>query len=46
MKNVQLKEIAVVGVSENYQKFGFKIFRDLLKHGFNVVGVNPRGGMV
>jgi predicted CoA-binding protein len=36
------KIIAVVGVSNNEEKFGFKIFRDLLEAGFNVKGINPR----
>jgi predicted CoA-binding protein len=46
MKELKEKVIAVVGVSEREEKFGFKIFRDLLKAGFVVVGVNPRGGEV
>jgi len=37
------KKIAVVGVSERTEKFGFKIFKDLLSAGFTVYGVNPRG---
>ena len=40
------KKIAVVGVSDREEKFGFKIFRDLLAQGFDVYGVNPRGGEV
>ena len=40
------KKIAVVGVSERVEKYGFKIFKDLLKAGFIVYGVNPRGGEV
>jgi predicted CoA-binding protein len=39
-------EIAVIGVSENEEKYGHKIFRDLLNAGYKVVGVNPKGGMV
>lgn len=38
-----IKEIAVVGVSHREEKYGFKIFRDLIKAGFNVQGINPRG---
>jgi len=38
--------IAVVGVSDDASKFGHKIFRDLLKAGFPVKGVNPNGGFV
>lgn len=43
MKKIQEKSIVVVGVSDREEKFGFKIFRDLLKAGFNVLGINPRG---
>ena len=46
MKNIREKEIAVVGVSEREEKFGFRIFRDLMKSGFNVQGINPRDGEV
>ena len=38
--------IAVIGVSAREEKFGFRIFRDLIKEGLNVVGVNVRGGEV
>lgn len=38
--------IAVVGVSDDASKYGHKIFRDLLKAGFPVKGVNPKGGFV
>lgn len=38
--------VAVVGVSANEEKFGFKIFRDLLAAGYEVEGVNPAGGNV
>ncbi|AKL98499.1 CoA-binding protein [Endomicrobium proavitum] len=40
------KKIAVVGVSENQEKFGYKIFSDLLDAGFNVEPVGVRGGVV
>jgi len=46
MKNIQEKDIAVVGVSDREEKFGYKIFRDLIKHGFNVKGINPRNGEI
>lgn len=39
----QEKLIAVVGVSADPEKYGHRIFRDLLKAGYNVVGVNPKG---
>lgn len=38
--------IAVAGVSADASKYGHKIFRDLLKSGFEVKGVNPKGGFV
>ncbi len=38
--------IAVVGASENPQKYGHIITRDLLKAGYAVTGVNPKGGMI
>ncbi|MEI8176387.1 MAG: CoA-binding protein [Candidatus Omnitrophota bacterium] len=38
------KRIAVIGVSDNREKFGSRIFRDLLAAGYDVAGVNKRGG--
>lgn len=35
---------AVVGVSTDPNKFGYKIFRNLRNVGYIVYGVNPRGG--
>lgn len=46
MDAIKTKKIAVVGVSEREEKYGFRIFRDLIKAGFNVWGLNPRGGEV
>ncbi|MDR2437279.1 MAG: CoA-binding protein [Endomicrobium sp.] len=40
------KLIAVVGVSENPDKFGYRIFNDLLKAGFKVAAVGIRCGNV
>ncbi|MDR3256516.1 MAG: CoA-binding protein [Endomicrobium sp.] len=40
------KLIAVVGVSENPDKFGYRIFTDLLRAGFKAVAVGIRGGTV
>ena len=40
------KQIAVVGVSEDADKYGHKIFRDLINAGYPVKGVNPKGGFV
>jgi len=39
---MQDKIIAVVGVSSNPQKYGHRIFVDLLKAGYHVMGVNPK----
>lgn len=44
MKDTKEKTIVVVGVSHKEDKFGFKIFRDLLRNGFKVMGVNPTDG--
>jgi len=46
MSDIKDKNIAVVGVSQREEKFGFRIFRDLLNGGFKVEAVNPRGGEV
>ncbi len=46
MAHIHDKDIAVVGVSRKEEKFGYKIFRDLIKHGFKVKGVNPAGGKI
>lgn len=40
------KSIAVIGVSHKEDKFGYRIFRDLLNSGYGVRGVNPAGGEV
>ncbi len=40
------KQIAVIGVSEDADKYGHKIFRDLINAGYTVKGVNPKGGFV
>ena len=46
MNVTQETKITVVGVSQDPSKYGFKIFTDLVKANYNVVGVNPKGGMV
>lgn len=38
--------IAIVGVSHDLEKYGSRIFRDLVQSGYRVVGVNPKGGEV
>ena len=35
--------IAVIGVSDRPEKFGYRIFNDLMAAGYKVTGVNPRG---
>jgi len=40
--DIKEKEIAVIGVSNKEEKFGFRIFRDLLKRGFKVKGIHPK----
>ncbi|MBX2861076.1 MAG: CoA-binding protein [Vampirovibrio sp.] len=37
-----LKSWAVIGVSADREKYGNKIFRDLLQAGYQVYGVNPK----
>lgn len=46
MKQYQHKDhvIAVVGVSHQQDKYGYKIFHDLVDAGYSVYGVNPKGG--
>ncbi len=39
MKN---KKIAVVGVSSNPNKYGYKIFKDLIENEYEVYGINPK----
>jgi uncharacterized protein len=38
---LQQKNVAVAGVSRNPKKFGFMIFNEMKKGGFNVYPVNP-----
>lgn len=42
--NYKNKIIAVVGVSQDPAKYGYKIFTTLLHKGFTVYGINPKGG--
>ncbi len=46
MNPKEYKLIAVVGVSEDASKYGHRIFRDMLRFGYPVKGVNPKGGFV
>lgn len=40
------KCIAVVGVSDEEHKYGYRIFRDMLEAGYPVEAVNPKGGRI
>lgn len=42
MEYTKNTKIAVVGVSDNPDKYGHKIFRDLLAAGYTATGVNPK----
>jgi predicted CoA-binding protein len=42
MKSLREKTIAVVGVSADRAKYGYRIFTDLRAGGMKVEGVNPR----
>lgn len=46
MDNLKQELIAVIGVSHRQEKYGYKIFKDLLEAGYNVRGVNVRGGEI
>jgi len=46
MNTKEYKLIAVAGVSDDASKYGHKIFSGLLKAGYPVKGVNPKGGFV
>ena len=46
MQIEQGKVICVAGVSNKPEKFGYRIFVDLLKAGFKVQGINPADGEV
>jgi len=39
-------KITLAGVSQNPEKYGHKIFKDLLKNNYDVVGINPKGGII
>lgn len=45
-REMKQKHIAVVGVSHRPEKYGFKIFRDMLEAGYTVSGISVRGGEV
>jgi predicted CoA-binding protein len=37
---------AVIGVSQNEEKYGHKVFKDLLNAGYYVIPMNPKGGEI
>ena len=38
--------IAVIGVSRNSSKYGYKVFFDLLKNGYDAYAIHPKKGLV
>jgi len=36
------KTVAIVGVSKDEKKFGYKVFKDMIKKGQKVYGINPK----
>ena len=46
MNDFKDKKIAVVGVSNKEEKFGFRIFQDLLNAGYDVEGINLSDGII
>lgn len=46
MKQKGVETVAVIGVSADPEKYGYRIFRDLLKTAYRVYGVNPKGGSI
>jgi uncharacterized protein len=40
------KTYAIIGATDNEQKYGFKVFENLLDKGFDVIPINPRGGEI
>lgn len=40
------KTYAVVGASDNQEKYGFKVLNDLVQGGYRVFPVNPKGGEI
>lgn len=46
LKRNNKKTIAVVGVSKDEKKFGFKVFKDMIKKGQKVYGINPKADVI
>lgn len=40
------KRIAVAGVSSDENKYGHRVFRDLIDAGYDVAGINPNDGKI
>lgn len=37
---------ALIGASQNHEKYGYKVFADLKKADYNVHPINPKGGTI
>ncbi len=46
LKRNNKKTIAVVGVSKDEKKFGFKVFKDMIKKNQKVYGINPKADFI
>jgi len=46
LKKENKKIIAVAGVSKEEKKFGFKVFKDMIKKGQKVYGINPKADFI
>ncbi len=46
LKKGNKKIIAVVGVSKDEEKFGFRVFKDMIKKGQKVYGINPKADVI
>lgn len=46
LKRNNKKTIAVVGVSKDEKKFGFKVFKDMIKKDQKVYGINPKADVI
>ncbi len=43
---LQSKKIAMAGVSRSPKKFGYTVFKDLLKNGYTVLPINPNADTI
>jgi hypothetical protein len=46
LKKDSMKTVAIVGVSKDEKKFGFKVFKDMIKKGQKVYGINPKADFI